>query len=333
MSEEIEYYEPRFWGLDPVFSARVKLNIADVMALQPHPTVPEVYCISNHPVLSVHIMGDVVSIQKKSKMAKYEVDDGSGVISCTHWYLEQDSEEGLFIPTLGQLVSVWGKLSEYRNEKQLTVTTIVEHADPNVEPLHWLEVAQLKATIYRRPFSLPPGVLANIRSEESLKESARKSVLEFLDGSLSSGRKQFTLAQLCNDAEMQKLCLERMRGGKGVGSGMEQQHAISSAIQELPESGMVIPAVGAGRHKETIYEVFFTKQHLCPLILDYIKRKEATTESVSKLGVPEGWIVKFVQQKETFSKLPTTAVLEAIELLVEDSAVYSFGTKSYKTVT
>lgn len=37
---EPEYYEPRFWGLDPVFSARVKLNVADVMSLQPHPTVP-----------------------------------------------------------------------------------------------------------------------------------------------------------------------------------------------------------------------------------------------------------------------------------------------------
>ena len=183
------------------------------------------------------------------------MDDGSGVISCTHWYLEQDNEEGLFIPTLGQLVSVWGKLSEYRSEKQLTVTAIVEQTDPNVEPLHWLEVAQLKATVYRRPFSLPPGVLAGIRSEESLKESARESILEFLDlDDSSSGRKQFTLAQLCSDAGLQKLCLERMKGGKGVGSGMEQQ-AISSAIQELPESGVVIPAVGAGRHKETIYEV------------------------------------------------------------------------------
>lgn len=37
---EVECYEPRFWGLDPLFSARVKLNVIDVMSLQPHPTVP-----------------------------------------------------------------------------------------------------------------------------------------------------------------------------------------------------------------------------------------------------------------------------------------------------
>lgn len=97
---ELEYYEPRFWGLDPVFSARVKLNIIDVISLQPYPTIPgiayritknskgnnlllsplppllltepEVYCILNHPVQSVHIMGDVVSIHKKSRMVKYD---------------------------------------------------------------------------------------------------------------------------------------------------------------------------------------------------------------------------------------------------------------------
>lgn len=35
----VQHYEPRFWGVDPVFSARVKLNIIDVLTLQPHPTI------------------------------------------------------------------------------------------------------------------------------------------------------------------------------------------------------------------------------------------------------------------------------------------------------
>ena len=35
-----EHYEPRFWGLDPVFCTRVKLNIGDVMSLQSHPNFP-----------------------------------------------------------------------------------------------------------------------------------------------------------------------------------------------------------------------------------------------------------------------------------------------------
>ena len=35
--QELEFYPPRFWGLDPLFSARVKLNISDVLALREYP--------------------------------------------------------------------------------------------------------------------------------------------------------------------------------------------------------------------------------------------------------------------------------------------------------
>ena len=35
-----EFFPPRFWGLDPVFSAKVKLNIGDVLTLAPYPEFP-----------------------------------------------------------------------------------------------------------------------------------------------------------------------------------------------------------------------------------------------------------------------------------------------------
>ena len=54
---------------------------------------------------------------------------------------------------------------------------------------------------------------------------------------------------------------------------------------------------------------------------------------VSRMGVPEDWIIKFVAQKEAFCKVPEVAILEAIELLVGGSLVYLFSAKSYKTVT
>lgn len=60
---------------------------------------------------------------------------------------------------------------------------------------------------------------------------------------------------------------------------------------------------------------------------------ECAPPGVARLGVPEEWIVEFVKQKEVFCKLPRLAILEAIELLVGDSRVYLFNTKSYKTVT
>ena len=35
---------------------------------------------------------------------------------------------------------------------------LVPEEDPNAEPLHWLEVAHLKRTVYATPFALPPGM-------------------------------------------------------------------------------------------------------------------------------------------------------------------------------
>ena len=52
------------------------------------------------------------------------VDDGSGVLSCTQWRRSEDSSEGLYVPSIGQLVSVFGRVEEYRAEKQLKVSAI-----------------------------------------------------------------------------------------------------------------------------------------------------------------------------------------------------------------
>ena len=333
--EAVQHYEPRFWGMDPVFSARVKLNIIDVLTLQPHPTIAgepimaeilndpspiflaEVYCIVNHPVQSVHVMGDVVSIQRKARMVKYEgvilylmyyvctyvchvVDDGTGVISCTQWRQEPDSDKGLVIPELGQLVSIWGKVSEYKAEKQLAVTTIVEHSDPNAEPLHWLEVAHLKKTVYSRPFSLPPGLASGPHVGVSLKDSTKEAVLRFLNDSCSG--RHFTLEQLSANPHLLSRCMESVGDNP---SSDEVSTVIASVVQKLPDTGVVIPALGVGRQRDTLlYEVkissslkvffndfffvqvFSAKKHLCPLILEYIQRKEKTTESEYLLASP-----------------------------------------------
>lgn len=174
------------------------------------------------------------------------------MINCTQWYLEEDSEEGLFIPQLGQLVAVWGKLSEYRDQKQLTVTTVVAQNDPNAEPLHWLEVAYLKKAVYSVPFSLPPGVSVEMQSERSLRDCTRETVLGYLNKAFLG--QHFTLPQLCADVELHRLCVKGAGGG-GV-SNDEVKEALFQAVQELPEMGVVIPAIGTGKQKETKYEVW-----------------------------------------------------------------------------
>lgn len=181
----------------------------------------------------------------------YVVDDGTGVLSCTHWREQEDSDRGLHIPRLGQLVAVWGKLSEYLEAKQLTVTSIVEQTDPNAEALHWLEVINLKRTVYSFPFAPPPELLSGSLAIGSLKATIRESVLSFLDNSYSG--KYFTLAELSASTDLAKHCTESIVSD--VISEQAVMQEMTTVIQDLAETGVIIPAVGVGRHKETKYEV------------------------------------------------------------------------------
>lgn len=52
------------------------------------------------------------------------VDDGTGTIQCCHWRPVEGSEQGMVVPELGNLVSVFGKLSEYNGRRQIRVSNI-----------------------------------------------------------------------------------------------------------------------------------------------------------------------------------------------------------------
>lgn len=56
-------------------------------------------------------------------MTNYVVDDGSGTISCCKWH-SQDLSTGQEYYDLGQLVTVQGKISVFREQRQLTIDLI-----------------------------------------------------------------------------------------------------------------------------------------------------------------------------------------------------------------
>lgn len=181
---------------------------------------------------------------------KFTVDDGTGVMSCTQWRVTEDSDEGITLPTLGSLVSVWGKLSEFRGERQLTVTSLVQHKDPNVEPLHWLEVAHLKRTIYSRPFILPRGVLSEGETTSGARTFSRDvlkaCIISHLKSCHSSG--PFTLASLAGEEGLLKLC--RSESELADWSDEELAREVNLLAQDLPSEGVVILARGHGVLRE-----------------------------------------------------------------------------------
>lgn len=73
------------WGMDCVFHARVKLNVRDVLELEDYPNYTgrgdiatlinlhaDFQCISNHPISSVCIVGDVRGITAKDQFILYD---------------------------------------------------------------------------------------------------------------------------------------------------------------------------------------------------------------------------------------------------------------------
>ena len=188
------------------------------------------------------------------------VDDGTAVIACCQWRKAEDSDENLFIPKLGQLISVFGKVSEFREEKQLTVSTICPEEDPNVEPLFWLEVAHLKKMVYLKPFVIPAGVpetpMTSTESCLSLYEALLSKFQQCLENIFVS--RNFTLEELKVDEDLLQACFETIKTvfpNISKNDVFEQLHFI---VMKLPLEGLVVPVIGVTRKhsRDPVYKVY-----------------------------------------------------------------------------
>ena len=183
------------------------------------------------------------------------VDDGTGVLPCCQWRKKEDSDEGLFIPRLGQLVSIYGRVSEYRDEKQLTIQNIFPEEDPNVEPLHWMEVALLKKTVYSKPFVVPPSILQLEGGRESTEQSSsaviKSTVMTYLR---NDSKNRFTLSELRGNHQLLKTCMEKVKSECGKEDESQIREEFLAVISKLPQEGDVIPEPYL-RSRETVYKV------------------------------------------------------------------------------
>ncbi|XP_046848918.1 CST complex subunit STN1-like isoform X3 [Xenia sp. Carnegie-2017] len=175
----------KFWGSDPLYWSHVKLFVRDVLCLREYPGF-DFYAISNHPVVQVLIVGYVVKVHKKEKLITFEVDDGTGLISCCYWYNEHVD---MVDANLGDLVTVMGKISNYHNARQIIISSFYIETDHNVEVLHWLDVMNIRE-IYLKPFQLhdadsfeKTSCLKNAADTEiyDLEKSVDKEISDYLE--------------------------------------------------------------------------------------------------------------------------------------------------------
>lgn len=186
--------------------------------------------------------------------------------------------------------------------------------DPNVEPLHWMEVALLHKTVYSKPFVVPPSIVQSEGSKgsaaKSSKEIIKSTVLGHMTGSAVKDR--FTLSELCRDSQLLKSCVDRVKSECGKEDEAEIKEEFLSVVSDLPREGDIIPDLPPCR-KETVFkvlqhicmhdivlyyhflplvnhnyvhpvitQVFSEDKHLLPIIVSYIKERQENPNSSMK---------------------------------------------------
>ncbi len=166
-----------------------------------------------------------------------------------------DSDQGLCVASQGQLVSVFGKVSEFRNMKQLTVTGICPESDPNVEPLFWLEVIKLRKEVYSKPFQLPPGINTRLTSaalclQQLIYSELKKWILTEYPS------KSFSLGELEANTSFIEICMKSLQDQNRTHCRAEVVTVIKASITKLRDDGVVVSTgTTGGTKREMMYKV------------------------------------------------------------------------------
>mgnify|MGYP002632065173 CR=1 FL=1 len=154
--------EASYWGLDPLWSADVKILASHLATLADAAPAGDWCFLSNHAIHKVDVMGIVISMDPVRLQANgkerlsFTLDDSTGLIDCVAWGGDAGaSSVPLTAPPLGCLLRVLGSLSRFRDARQVRAERWwVEH-DPLAECWHWLRAQQCWTQVYSRPFRVP----------------------------------------------------------------------------------------------------------------------------------------------------------------------------------
>ncbi|KAJ3340807.1 hypothetical protein HDU93_006295 [Gonapodya sp. JEL0774] len=111
----------------------------------------EIYWLFDHPVRRVEILGTVVAVEVTNRGVVYSLDDGTGVLPAMQWN-PRNTPLSIDVQTvpLGVTLRVQGRVSEYLDRKQITISVARAERDPSMQMLWWLQTADMKRRVYSR---------------------------------------------------------------------------------------------------------------------------------------------------------------------------------------
>ena len=104
-------------------------------------------------VHQISVMGTVVEVAVGAKLIHFQIDDGSAVLGCAWWRADivdsnLDVSACVQMLQLGVVATVWGRISTYKGQRQLTVQHVAIEGDIHTEVVRWLRVIDLVENEY-----------------------------------------------------------------------------------------------------------------------------------------------------------------------------------------
>jgi len=323
-----EEFPIKLWGLDPLYWAYVRLFISQIHQLKPFHGMPETQSLFGHPVSRAEILGYVVSVQQRASLVSYTVDDGTGLIQCTRWWTNSDTEREVL--SVGELAWFRGKFQYFREQREISVQSIQVETDPNAEAAHWLEVIQLHHNVYSKPSRIQMEIAQHQNHYRALHSLNTSSVdlptmlvaacvqhitawgcASFLFKDLVSDPKLLGVIQAYYDKHENR---SRIREEERDRVSPHIQLLFANVVQQMTRLGYI-------HQRDPVldeYQVITIKGILVPLVLSYISAR-SSEPGVELWGVPFSSIVESVQVE--YPHMPSYLVAAAVQVLQDQSQV------------
>ncbi|KAK4509138.1 uncharacterized protein ATC70_007488 [Mucor velutinosus] len=328
-------------GLDPLFLTNVKLTIHDLLNLeQTNEDLIGVYKLFEHKIKLADICGTIVAVERNNYTTNYTVDDGTGTVTCSYWSATEKLD---YKPlSLGTTVRITGKISTYKDERQIVIYDIYPTFDPNQELQHFVQAILLRKE-YEKPYELPTQMKSHAKDlveqiqvddEDQLVYSSQARKLDtraFEDALLRFYKSRSTTRVSWNDArddaELENMALEILRGIPRNKPIVPKDISVmfNKATDKWLKAGYIYKTTS-----DDIYNVV-DEEDLANVIIRSIK--EMSKQLPDQLsGIRVEYIAKAVVASSTYSNLyySSEIIEKVVDDLVEQSVIYPTGHSEYK---
>ncbi|KAI8583493.1 hypothetical protein K450DRAFT_221466 [Umbelopsis ramanniana AG] len=346
---------PAFWALDPLLKTHVKIFTADIERLSNipdyHEQFPDLYKFDTRIISNVEIAGTIVGLEQNNTMIIYTVDDGFGTIPCCNWAVRTYAEPEF---ELGQSVRVLGRISDYKNQRQINIHEIYRMVDYNMEILHWLQTIRLRESVYSKPFDIPKDILAHkdelvamlkTMDQDMIMESedsqTQEEDIEIPDEQAFLDTLYKYIEDLAVDGKIEYRAIPRLPAiqkiarqylTNSIPAASIDYNKIKLAIRQAFATLCADGSLFVVDAENDIYEIVRLDGQLRELILSIIRDVHVDQHDIHHGGVTGAYITTKVKEDSRFESISWSKVFEALQLLVLESIIYQVNPHEYSLI-